>query len=188
MEQSSNFAEFSNSQELLTSGLGEHCVYTIHVYPSNEMADLYITNEPIVYTLVVVAVFAFTTAVFLLYEFFVWKRQQQFELMEKEAARKNERLVSNLFPVQALRDQVLSRNFDRLFTAVEDSSDNCIQEEDNTTEVGVQMNIFGSRPIATLYNDCTVLFTDIAGYDVARAFRSHCTHNAVFFQIHCLEL
>lgn len=52
MVQSEIFADFANSKELLEAGLGEHCVYTISTYPTQEFENQHITNEPIWYTIV----------------------------------------------------------------------------------------------------------------------------------------
>lgn len=55
----------------------EHCPYRLHMYPSAEMAEDYLTKKPITFTVTVVAVFAFTSFVFVCYDQFVQKAQRQ---------------------------------------------------------------------------------------------------------------
>jgi hypothetical protein len=50
--------------------LGEKgCVYTLYVYPSTELEDSHTTNDPIIFTTVAVAIFAFTSLVFVFYDY-----------------------------------------------------------------------------------------------------------------------
>lgn len=46
----------------------EHCPYDIRLYPSSDMEDMFASNRPVVLTLVTVLIFAFTSAVFILYD------------------------------------------------------------------------------------------------------------------------
>jgi hypothetical protein len=53
----------------------EYCPYKIHVYPSKDLEDAFITKNPLVYTISVVAIFAFTAMIFLIYDWIVERRQ-----------------------------------------------------------------------------------------------------------------
>ena len=44
------------------------CQYTLHVYPSNEMEQEFTSNDPIIFTVAAVAIFAFTSLVFIFYD------------------------------------------------------------------------------------------------------------------------
>lgn len=55
----------------------DHCSYTIHVYPSSTFEKLYKTSSPFRYTCVTVAIFAFTSIVFALYDISVERRQKK---------------------------------------------------------------------------------------------------------------
>lgn len=47
----------------------EGCTYTIHLYPSTAMEENNTTSDPITFTLVAVAIFAFTSTVFVCYDY-----------------------------------------------------------------------------------------------------------------------
>lgn len=81
------FADFANPKELRDQGIGEHCVYTISVYPTTATIDAHISFQPVLYTAVVVAIFFFTSLVFILYDVFVKRRQDK---LLANAARTNE--------------------------------------------------------------------------------------------------
>jgi len=69
------FAEFANSKELLDAGLGEHCVYTISVYPTQRFEDAYDSSKPVWYAGFILIVFAVTSVMFLVYDILVRRRQ-----------------------------------------------------------------------------------------------------------------
>ena len=72
----------------------DFCPYTFHIYPSKEMEDQYVTNEPIFYTVVVCLVFLFSSLVFILYDFLVERRQH----VVMTSANNADAVVSSLFP------------------------------------------------------------------------------------------
>lgn len=157
MEISAVFADFANSKLLLDSGVAHHCVYTISTFPTRALENQYVSKDPALYTAVVVAIFLFTSIVFLLYDRLLNRRQLTLEV-EKSAARKHERLVSSLFPVN-VRDQVL----------VQAGSTGPAKPADGKGHVSGtaftvdSANIFGSRPIADLYPQTTVFFGTLEG-------------------------
>ena len=81
--------------------LGEYGDYTLHVYPSADTEADYLTSEPIIYTLLVVAVFLVSSAVFVLYDFLVERRQR----LVMDNALKSGALISSLFPTN-VRDRL----------------------------------------------------------------------------------
>ena len=50
--------------------------YTLHVYPSQDMEDMYVTNDPIIFAAIVAAVFVLTSIIFLAYNMMVERRQK----------------------------------------------------------------------------------------------------------------
>lgn len=83
-------------------GVTSACDFTIHIYPTREMEDAHTTNMPIYVTLAVLIVFAFTSMVFLLYDFMVSRRQKT----TMASANATNRIVSNLFP-KAVRERLI---------------------------------------------------------------------------------
>jgi hypothetical protein len=65
------------------------------------MESVYITNEPMLYSIILAVVFLFTCAVFILYTFFVERRQRK--VMGK--AVQSGTIVSSLFP-DIIRDRM----------------------------------------------------------------------------------
>ncbi len=71
----------------------ESCPYTFHVYPNQEYQDHFITNEPLVISLSVAAVFAFTIGMFLVYDRLVERRQR----LVLAKATQSTAIISSLF-------------------------------------------------------------------------------------------
>ena len=66
----------------------------LKVYPSERFQNQYTSNEPLIFTIVAVSIFAFTSLVFIVYDFMVETRQKT---MMKTAKQSND-IVSSLFP------------------------------------------------------------------------------------------
>ena len=47
------------------------CQYEVRVFPSKKLEDLFITEAPLYYTLIVLVIFLFTAAVFMVYSILV---------------------------------------------------------------------------------------------------------------------
>eukprot|EP00980_Cylindrotheca_fusiformis_P002325 scaffold541_cov138-Cylindrotheca_fusiformis.AAC.8 len=143
------------SQVILDSGLDNEqlpeglCVHklTLDLYPTKEFEATFHTNKPTTYTSVVVAIFAFTSLVFLLYDYFVSRRQRKF--MERIV--KQDRIVSNVFPT-AIRD--------RLFDSGRKGSN---QQEGPLDPLRGGAGGSGA-PLADLFPETTIMFADIAGF------------------------
>jgi hypothetical protein len=82
LERSSKFLanESFESGDQIYTGLplsDEAKSFSMRIYPSVQMEEHFTTNDPLVYTIVTVLAFAFTSALFLVYDRCVEKRQQK---------------------------------------------------------------------------------------------------------------
>jgi signal transduction histidine kinase/CheY-like chemotaxis protein len=55
----------------------QQCSYVLSVYPSSDTKDAYTTTNPIIFTVVALLIFGFTSAIFLIYDCCVERRQQK---------------------------------------------------------------------------------------------------------------
>lgn len=140
----------------------EFCPYWVKVYPSSRMEDQYKTNDPVVFTVVAVCIFLFTSVVFLGYDFLNTTRQKRI----MASALQTNAIVSSLFP-NVVRDRVLNPG---VVGATESSAFNegtpklrlkSYLREDVKKATGQESK---SSPIAEFFSDTTVLFADIAGF------------------------
>jgi hypothetical protein len=74
---------------------------SMSIYATDKLRDTFKTNNAYYYTAGVIAIFVFTTAVFVLFDWSV--RQQQAKVMERVICQ--DKIVSNLFPKQ-IRDRL----------------------------------------------------------------------------------
>eukprot|EP00980_Cylindrotheca_fusiformis_P000556 scaffold143_cov133-Cylindrotheca_fusiformis.AAC.1 len=121
-------------------------ILTLDIYPTDELAVTFETSKPVLYTTVVVAIFAFTSLVFLLYDYYVGRRQRKF----MERIIKQDQIVSNVFPA-AIRD--------RLYESGQKGS----QDDTLFDPLGGGGGAAGS-PLADLFPETTIVFADIAGF------------------------
>jgi hypothetical protein len=139
-----SFAQGSKSYTGLPL-VNDTCPFYLRLYPSETMETDYKTNDPILFTVCAVLIFAFTSAVFIVYDRLVEKRQKTV----MTTAVHTSAIVSSLFPATVR---------DRLFDA-----DN--EHDENRKTAGEQLITFGdkvvSRPIADLYPSATVMFADM---------------------------
>eukprot|EP00980_Cylindrotheca_fusiformis_P011579 scaffold2738_cov119-Cylindrotheca_fusiformis.AAC.15 len=119
---------------------------TLDLYPTEELEETFHTSKPELYMSVVVAIFAFTSLVFLLYDFFVGRRQRKF--MDRIV--RQDQIVSNVFPA-AIRDRLYGRGKEG-------------SQQDNLLDsLGGGVGP-GGAPLADLFLETTVVFADIAGF------------------------
>ena len=166
-----------------------HCHYSLHVYPSAELEDKYTTNRPIIFTVVVVCVFLFTSIVFICYDILVTRRQEKVQ----QAAIRSNAIVSSLFPAN-VRDQLFQQATEsdpksskayskkssgsgkdgmevsskfRLKTFLGDDDNNdkndANGDDDNAAIIDAVPEMYETKPIADLFPNATVMFADIAG-------------------------
>eukprot|EP00980_Cylindrotheca_fusiformis_P016352 scaffold4870_cov135-Cylindrotheca_fusiformis.AAC.2 len=133
-------------------------VLTLHVYPSAELENSFQTDNATIYTVVVVAIFAFTTLVFLFYDYSVGKRQRT--VMDRIV--KQDRIVSDVFPT-AIRDRLYENQAKNLVTGDADMLDDDGPFGLDETFAG-RSNMMGTAPLADLFPSVTVVFADLVGF------------------------
>jgi hypothetical protein len=137
----------------------DHCEYDLRVFPSAELESEYTSNKPLIYTLVVLAVFCFTAMVFAAYDHAVNTRQ---DVVMAKAKRTNA-IVSSMFPAN-VRDRILK---DAEQQAERDTKGKTVfgsnapkrQLKDflNEDEANAELlSPHGSKPIADLFPAATV--------------------------------
>lgn len=87
------------------------CDFTLHVYPAHDNDDEFYSPIPIYATIVVLVLFAFTSLVFVLYDYVLQRRNK----LVIESAQKTNAIVAKLFPTQI---------HDRLFGMHNEETDN----------------------------------------------------------------
>jgi hypothetical protein len=130
------------------------CVHTLHIYPSKTFRESYDTNEPMIYTCVVVVAFVVTAILLFIYDKLVTRRQDK----TMESALKTSVLVSSLFP-ENVRDRVLDDA--QVYKGKTSASDDAEGIHYSIEKSG---KLCKARPIADFFPDTTVMFADIAGF------------------------
>ncbi|CAJ1951432.1 unnamed protein product [Cylindrotheca closterium] len=131
------------------------CHYSIRVYPSDEFRNRYETSEPLLFAIILAAVFVFTAAFFLLYDFMVERRQKAV----MKSALQSGKLVHSLFP-EAVRD--------RLYEEQEAKSKAATWEAEGNNNGVVDQK----QAIASEYPGTTIFFADIVGFTKWSATRT----------------
>ena len=130
----------------------KYCQYNARIFPSDPFRSQHFTNNPYYFATAVVACFAVTTLVFVVYDFLVTKRQKR--VMEQ--ATKTTKIVNAMYPAnvrQRLMDEASSDS--QPFKNMNKMGDSSVMSDDS---------IFGSKPIADLFDSATILFADLVGF------------------------
>eukprot|EP00980_Cylindrotheca_fusiformis_P018347 scaffold5995_cov113-Cylindrotheca_fusiformis.AAC.3 len=159
MNVDSVFVDLGIDESQLTEGT---CVPTLimHVYPTEELEQSFRTDNAAVYTVIVAAIFIFTSLVFLLYDYFV--RRRQTKVMER--IMRQDKIVANVFPT-AIRDRLYQsqENKDKHKSNLNVEHDG-FNDSFGELDFEGDSNLSGSAPLADLFPSITVLFADIAGF------------------------
>lgn len=129
------------------------CPMTVHFYPSKIMESEYKTQNPMIFTVSVMLIFAFALVVFYFYDAKVDSRQKTV----MQTATHSSAIVSSLFPSEVR---------DRLYPIAEEKFDYKVLGNSSTRP--------SDSPIAHLYPDTTVLFADLVGFTSWSATREPC--------------
>jgi hypothetical protein len=164
----------------------DHCPFSVRVYPSQVMKSRYTTNSPITLTMASILIFVLTSALFIVYDCWVERRQRK--ILQK--AVHSIAIVSSLFP-SVVRDRIfpfassspMSPSSSRTIgenVAAEDtprkrlkgiiSRRSSVGGSTDSSQKQQDMGIVNdySKPVAELFPDSTVLFSDIAGFTAWR--------------------
>ena len=147
----------------------EYCPSSIHVFPSSSMRQRYYSNNPILFTILIVVVFLFTAIVFQTYDRMVERRQKKVA----DNAKLTHQIVSSLFPA-VVRNRLFGQNTspEKSSEKADDSGDRDGDDVEKRGKVETtapkQFNPFnaekpeevnsGSNPIADKYHHTTVMF------------------------------
>jgi hypothetical protein len=125
---------------------------TLHLYPSKEFEQAFRTPNGMIYAGVVALIFVFTSAVFILYDYFITRRQR----IVMERIVKQDKIVANIFPT-AIRNRLYDQD---------QQSQGKLNRDSIFDPLGFDgpSNITGSAPLADLFPSTTVIFADIAGF------------------------
>jgi class 3 adenylate cyclase len=144
----------------------KHCRYSLHMYPSQQFAQGYESNLPIVFTSLVAATFFLMALTFLVYDRFVYRRN----IKVVDAAARSNAIVSSLFPSNVrerlfedakAKSDVNQAAHSRLKTFLHGGD---IPETAISDANEINGNFFKSKPIAELFPQTTIMFGDISGF------------------------
>jgi class 3 adenylate cyclase len=139
---------------------GEGVQYSLRVYPSQDMKDDFVTNQPVIFSLVVALVFVFTSVIFFISDVSVERRKK----IVMDRAVKSTAVVSSLSP-ENVKEQLLNEGEDdkedkkKLSWRASDGK----QAQDNAVAMMNETRLKG-KPIADRFENTTIMFADIAGF------------------------
>eukprot|EP00980_Cylindrotheca_fusiformis_P014459 scaffold3860_cov116-Cylindrotheca_fusiformis.AAC.1 len=133
---------------------------TMHVYPSEDLEQSFYTSNAIIYTAIVIIIFIFTSLVFLLYDYFV--RRRQTKVMER--IMRQDKIVANVFPTN-IRDRLYQgQEKQKKHRSTRDLQQGDFNDSFEDFGFEGDSHISGSAPLADLFPSITVVFADIAGF------------------------
>uniref|UniRef100_A0A7S2UU20 Guanylate cyclase domain-containing protein n=1 Tax=Attheya septentrionalis TaxID=420275 RepID=A0A7S2UU20_9STRA len=97
-------ANITGTNSFVGIGLSEvdnFITFQLLIYPSKELESAYKSSCPVIYTVIVIVIFLFTIALFLLYDYLVQFRQR----FTARASRESNQIVESLYPSQ-FRDRI----------------------------------------------------------------------------------
>mmetsp|Transcript_18107 Transcript_18107/g.36476 ORF Transcript_18107/g.36476 Transcript_18107/m.36476 type:complete len:1137 (+) Transcript_18107:96-3506(+) len=131
-----------------------HCLYSLTVYPSSGFVKGFDKNTPEIFAAVVACTFLLVGAIFIIYDVFVERRNKK---LIQNSARTNA-IVTQLFPGK-IRDQLLQDDKPQPKQGTRAHFKSVVSG--NTTGMDLTE---GSKPLAELFLETTVLFADIVGF------------------------
>lgn len=141
-----------------------NCLYSLEIYPSDELHMRWKEKMPTIFACVVAATFVIMALTFGLYDRFTRQRNKKVV----KAAAKTDRIVASLFPSN-VRDRLLAEEVDfekrqqgergartRLkdFLANDGPMDKDLEETDDF--------MYKTKPIADLFPETTIMFADVS--------------------------
>jgi class 3 adenylate cyclase len=138
---------------------GEGVQYSLRVYPSQDMKDDFVTNQPVIFSLIVALVFVFTSGVFFIYNVLVERRQK----IVMDRAVKSTAVVSSLFP-ENVKELLLNEGEEERDKKVSWRASERKQDLNNNTVAMMSETRPKGKPIADRFENTTIIFADIAGF------------------------
>jgi len=157
MEIAASFVNLKYDEDRIPDGA---CIpdLNIRLYPSKELQNSFTTNNAIKYSITIVAIFLFTSIVFIFFDMSVTKRQNK--IMARVI--RQDQIVSNIFPSE-FRDRLYGDN--KQFDGSDiDGNENGAENRKMLSNLFGQDEIFGQAPMAELYTNVSVVFADITGF------------------------
>lgn len=161
MAQSYNLADLTRLaiEKTTYSGIPsnqDHCPVTVTVYPSTEMEERFTSGDDVLFAVIVAMTFVFTSFIFVLYDFWVERRQK----VVMTSANKTNAIVTQLFP---------SNVRERMYQADRSISNSSSRGQRkplrnpsyDSEQVGTSLN---GPPIADIFPNSTVIFADLVGF------------------------
>lgn len=145
----------------------DFCAKTIRIYPSKDLKDDHTTTDPILFTIMAAAIFLFTSSIFIIYDFWVTRRQSI--VMQRALA--SGAIVSSLFP-KAVRQQLLIEEEQRIEKQKENSTKAFLYNTQTQSMDGSGERRSSSRPIADEFENTTIFFADLVGFTAWSAKRT----------------
>jgi hypothetical protein len=121
-----------------------HCFIELDIYPSDAFCDDYLSNLPMIFSIVVAFLFVVMATIFAFYDNFVQTRNRKVV----EVAERSDAIVSSLFP-DAVKERLLADNNDRKSTNPFLNKNMQDEKDEN--------GMYKNKPIADLYPEATVL-------------------------------
>ncbi|KAL7568291.1 hypothetical protein ACA910_022628 [Epithemia clementina (nom. ined.)] len=179
------FHDFVDSNNItLLDDIPGHCMYSFHFYSSAEFEERYRSNLGIALSITVACTFFFMIGTFFFYDYFVKRRNSKV----LDMATRTSAIVSSLFPSN-VRDRLLllgDANNDTKGKKGDPSNNNKKEAEGGhggtrsklkhflLSEVELEscggdaetkdLEPYGSKPIADIFPETTILFADIVGF------------------------
>ena len=144
----------------------DFCPTTFRIYPDKMLQDYYTSSDPLIFALSSVAIFIFTSSVFIIYDVCIERRQKL--VMKK--AKQSTAVVESLFPEEVanriMEQAPATRKSDMRAANMRSSLPNSQHQSngDLVQDTGDETRPYAGKPIANLYPNCTVFFADIAGF------------------------
>ena len=168
LTQTAEFATFARFDAEKQSDGVLYCSYSLSIHATAEYEEEFKTNKPLWVTMIVVLVFLFTAMVFVLYDFFVQRRQNKV----LTTAQQTTAIVTSLFPKNVVKKMLEVDNQKHTQVSGKDKLKNFFDSNDNGdsskdaqkgTENGEAGGIFKTKPIADFFPETTIMFGDIVG-------------------------
>lgn len=164
MKMERQFVEFARFSGTKSVEYLQYCSYKIKVIPSDSFEKKYKSNDPIIFTFAVLAIFVFTSLVFALYDLLVSRRQTKV----MATATRTTAIVQSLFPknvqeriMEQAEEQAREEANNRRFGFGQSNKLKAFLTEEESPD-RAKPDMFGTKPIADLFPEVTIMFCDVS--------------------------